>query len=239
VRRAVLLLIFCFLGSTSLAQDLLIRQATLHVGDGETIIENTDILIADGRIAKIAPRIPTNKMIQVVNANGRDVTPAFFAGITASGLTDVEAVSESVDSGYRELFTGLMHPEIDVRLAYNPLSSVVPVTRIEGFGYALLAASRSDRGIGGQGGLVRFDGGFSSFEGSDVIFIDLSGHAAKNFGGSRSAQWALIKQAFDESLESDPDDRELLSAAGAKALKETRRAGTFVFHVNRAADIFD
>jgi hypothetical protein len=183
MRQVILLLVFGFLGSTSLAQDLLISQATLHVGDGETVIENTDILIADGRIAEIAPRIPTNKMIQVINANGRHVTPAFFAGITASGLTDVEAVSESVDSGYRALFTGLMHPEIDVRRAYNPLSSVVPVTRIEGFGYALLAASRSDRGIGGQGGLVRFDGGFSSFEGSDVIFIDLSGKAAKNFGG--------------------------------------------------------
>ena len=163
MRQVILLLVVGFLCSTSLAQDLLISQATLHVGDGETVIENTDILIADGRIAEIAPRIPTNKMIQVVNANGRHVTPAFFAGITASGLTDVEAVSESVDSGYRELFTGLMHPEIDVRRAYNPLSSVVPVTRIEGFGYALLAASRSDRGIGGQGGLVRFDGGFSSF----------------------------------------------------------------------------
>lgn len=237
MRQVILMLVVGFLGSTSLAQDLLISQATLHVGDGETVIENTDILIADGRIAEIAPRIPTNKMIQVVNANGRHVTPAFFSGITASGLTDVEAVSESVDSGYRELFTGLMHPEIDVRQAYNPLSSVVPVTRIEGFGYALLAASRSDRGIGGQGGLVRFDGGFSSFEGSDVIFIDLSGKAAKAFGGSRSAQWALIEQAFDESLESDAEDRELLSAAGAKALKETRRAGTFVFHVNRAADI--
>ncbi|MDA0631436.1 MAG: amidohydrolase, partial [Proteobacteria bacterium] len=139
MRRTVLMLIFCFLGSASLAQDLLISQATLHVGAATRCLQNTDILIADGRVAKIAPRIPTNKMIQVVNANGRHVTPAFFAGITASGLTDVEAVSESVDSGYRALFTGLMHPEIDVRLAYNPLSSVVPVTRIEGFGYALLA----------------------------------------------------------------------------------------------------
>ena len=63
MRQVILLLVFGFLGSTSLAQDLLISQATLHVGDGETIIENTDILIADGRIAEIAPRIPTNKSI--------------------------------------------------------------------------------------------------------------------------------------------------------------------------------
>ena len=66
MRQTILLLVVGFLASTSLAQDLLISQAILHVGDGETVIENTDILIADGRIAKIAPRIPTNKMIQVL-----------------------------------------------------------------------------------------------------------------------------------------------------------------------------
>ena len=85
MRQVILILVVGFLGSTSLAQDLLISQATLHVGDGETVIENTDILIADGRIAEIAPRIPTNKMIQVVNANGRHVTPAFFQGSRRAG----------------------------------------------------------------------------------------------------------------------------------------------------------
>lgn len=235
--KTCLLAILLIFSTSVLSQDLLISQATLHVGDGSTVIENTDILITDGRIAKIAPRIPTNKMIRVINAEGRHVTPALFAGLTASGLTDVEAVSESVDSGYRDLFTGLMHPEIDVRKAYNPLTSVIPVTRVEGFGYTLLAASRSDRGVAGTGGLVRFDGGFSSFEGSDVIYIDLSGHAADSFGGSRAAQWQLIEQAFDESQIKDPDDMTLLSIAGAKALATTKSTGVFVFHVNRAADI--
>ena len=232
-----LLAVVLFLSTSALAQDLLISQGTLHVGDGSTVIENTDILITDGRIAKIAPRIPTNKMIQVIHAEGRHLTPALFAGLTASGLTDVEAVSESVDSGYSDLFTGLMHPEIDVRKAYNPLTSVIPVTRIEGFGYTLLAASQSDMGIAGQGGLVRFDGGFSSFEGRDVIYVDLSGHAAHHFGGSRAAQWQLIEQAFTESKIKDADYLELLSVAGAKALGNVKKEGIFVFRVNRATDI--
>jgi len=235
--KRCLLAILLISSTGALSQDLLISQATLHVGDGSTVIENTDILIADGRIAKIAPRIPTNKMIQVINADGRHVTPALFAGLTASGLTDVEAVSESVDSGYSDLFTGLMHPEIDVRKAYNPLTSVIPVTRVEGFGYTLLTASQSDMGIAGQGGMVRFDGGFTSFDGKDVIYVDLSGHAAHHFGGSRAAQWQLIEQAFAESNIKDAEYLELLSVAGAKALSNAKREGIFVFRVNRAADI--
>jgi hypothetical protein len=235
--KTCLLAILLIFSAGVLSQDLLISQGTLHVGDGSTVIENTDILITDGRIAKIAPRIPTNKMIRVINAQGRHVTPAFFAGLTASGLTDVEAVSESVDSGYRDLFTGLMHPEIDVRKAYNPLTSVIPVTRVEGFGYTLLTASQSDMGIAGQGGMVRFDGGFTSFDGKDVIYVDLSGHAAHHFGGSRAAQWQLIEQAFAESNIKDAEYLELLSVAGAKALSNAKREGIFVFRVNRAADI--
>jgi len=235
--KRCLLAILLISSTGALSQDLLISQGTLHVGDGSTVIENTDILIADGRIAKIAPRIPTNKMIQVINADGRHVTPALFAGLTASGLTDVEAVSESVDSGYSDLFTGLMHPEIDVRKAYNPLTSVIPVTRVEGFGYTLLTASQSDMGIAGQGGMVRFDGGFTSFDGKDVIYVDLSGHAAHHFGGSRAAQWQLIEQAFAESNIKDAEYLELLSVAGAKALSNAKREGIFVFRVNRAADI--
>ena len=77
----------------------------------------------------------------MIDAAGRPVTPAFFAGISAAGLSEIGMVYEAVDSRLNELYTGLMHPEFDVRKAYNPLSSVIPVTRIEGYGYTLLAAA--------------------------------------------------------------------------------------------------
>ena len=48
-------------------------------------------------------------------------------------------VYEAVDSRLSGLYTGLIHPEFDVRRAYNPHSSVVPITRIEGYGYTLLS----------------------------------------------------------------------------------------------------
>ena len=75
-----LLVLLLLIGSQlATAQDLLITNATLHTQGKDGVIENTDILIKAGRIARIAPRIATNKLIRVINAEGRHVTPALFA----------------------------------------------------------------------------------------------------------------------------------------------------------------
>lgn len=228
----VLLTLTC---SIAVAQDLLIMGANLHTQSDAGVIENTDILIKGGRIVRIAPKIPSNKMIKVINANGRPVTPALFAGVTVSGLSEVEAVSEAVDSSYRELYTELMHPEFDVRMAYNPHSSVIPITRVEGFGFALLAARGGDKTLSGHGGLVRFDGGYASFEGKPVIYVQTSGRSAASVGGSRVAHWMLLKQTFAEAM--TDEDLTLITPQGAALLNSARDDGLFLFHADRAADI--
>ena len=225
------------LGSAAVyAESLLITNATLHTMGDKGVIESADILIDDGKITRIADRIATNKSIPVINAEGRLVTPAFFAGVTVSGLSEVEAVSEAVDSRIRELYTGIMHPEFDVRTAYTPHASVIPITRIEGFGYTLLSASSSDRSISGTGGLVRFDGGYDSFEGHGVIYVDIDGQSADHVGGSRAAHWMLLEQAFVEMRAGD-DDLDLINATGQRVMRSTQRNGVFVFKANRASDI--
>ena len=217
------------------AQDLLIANATVHTGTDKGVLQGQDILIKDGRIARIGERLPSNKMIRRINADGQPVTPALFAGITVSGLSEVELVKESVDSGYRELYTDLMHPEFDVRAAYNPHSSVIPITRVEGFGYALLGTGRSDRTLTGSGGLVRFDGGYRSFEGKPVIYVQTSGRSAGVAGGSRAAHWMLLNQSMAEA--DAGEDLTLLTPQGAAQLKAAKDAGIFVFSAHRAADI--
>ncbi len=234
--KAKLLILILLVGAPLVAaQDLLITNARLHTQTDAGVIESTDILITAGRIARIAPRIPTNKMIRIINAQGQPVTPALFAGVTVAGLSEVEMVRESVDSSYSALYTDLMHPEFDVRLAYNPHSSVIPITRVEGFGYTLLTATRGDRSLTGHGGLVRFEGGYTRFEGQPAVFIQTSGSSASKSGGSRVAHWMLLQQAFAEAA--GDQDAELLSPAGIAALNSARKAGIFVFAADRAADI--
>ncbi len=81
---------------------------------------------------------------------------------------------------------------------------------------------------------MRFDGGFDSFEGKPVLFVELTGHAAGSVGGSRAVHWMLLRQAFDDI---DEENDDLMSPIGRQTLEQVKNKGLFVFHVNRAADI--
>ena len=242
-RLLMVLLGSLLLGSTSQAASLLITNGLVFTGD-DTPPNQLDILIEDGLIEAVARDLSTAEADQLIDAAGRPVTPALFAGITVAGLSEIGMVYEAVDSRLNELYTGLMHPEFDVRKAYNPLSSVVPVTRIEGYGYTLLAAAFGDRTISGQGSLVRFDGGFDSFEGKTIVFVNVDGYSGSKVGGSRAAHWMLLETAFSSlttqqgnGLWLTHNEHPLINQTGRATLKNARENGIFVFRANRASDI--
>ena len=242
-RLLMVLLGSLLLGSTSQAASLLITNGLVFTGD-DTPPNQLDILIEDGLIEAVARDLSTAEADQLIDAAGRPVTPAFFAGITVAGLSEIGMVYEAVDSRLNELYTGLMHPEFDVRKAYNPLSSVIPVTRIEGYGYTLLAAAFGDRTISGQGSLVRFDGGFDSFEGKTTIFVNVDGYSGSKVGGSRAAHWMLLETAFSSlttqqgnGLWLTHNEHPLINQTGRATLENARENGIFVFRANRASDI--
>ena len=235
ISLAIAAVISAILSNTLLADSLLITNAQLFIGDDRKSLPR-DILIVDGLVDAVAEDLSATEADTVLDADGRTVTPTLFAGITAAGLSEIGMVYEAVDSRLSDLYTGLMHPEFDVRRAYNPHSTVIPVTRIEGFGYTLLMAAPGDRTISGQGSLVRFDGGFDSFEGKTVVYVNVDGSSGNRLGGSRAAHWMLLESAFQE-LGTDDEDLTLISAAGKQALRATARNGIFVFRANRASDI--
>ena len=235
ISLAIAAVISAILSNTLFADSLLITNAQLFVGDDRKALPR-DILIVDGLVDAVAEDLSAAEADTVLDANGRTVTPTLFAGITAAGLSEIGMVYEAVDSRLSDLYTGLMHPEFDVRRAYNPHSTVIPVTRIEGFGYTLLMAAPGDRTISGQGSLVRFDDGFDSFEGKTVVYVNVDGSSGNRLGGSRAAHWMLLESAFQE-LSTDDEDLTLISAAGKQALRATAQNGIFIFRANRASDI--
>ncbi len=237
MKRYMILLIVALLPPLAGAQDLLVKNASIHTVDENHALIEGDVLVTEGVIREIGHDLSGPAGVPVINAAGRPLTPALFAGVTAMGLADVGAVASSVDSYLSELYTGLMHPEFDVRTAYNPNSSVVPVARVEGFGFALLSARTGDRSFAGSGGIVRLDGGYDSHEGGRVVFLDLTGTSAAFVGGSRAAHWMLLRQAFAEMDRKNPQELKLITSAGQRALREAREDGVFVVRVHRASDI--
>jgi len=215
---------------------IIIRDATVHTMTGDGILENTDILISEGQIQDIGKdlAVPQDDVF-VFDAKGKPLTPGFFAGITGIGITEVSAVEESSDSS---LNLPEMRPEFNVVPAYNPNSSLVPVTRIEGFSFTLLGAGSQGSIFGGQGQVVLLDGGYQSFVGQPVLFINVGRDASKLSGGSRAAQWMLLNQAMQEA-DSPPASTEtaLLTRAGRGTLSEYAIGGKVVINVDRASDI--
>jgi hypothetical protein len=224
------------------ARNVLIRNASVHSMGADGVLEASDVLVIDGEIRQIGQDLPVPQDdFPVFNAEGKPVTPGFFAGLTSLGLEEISLEAQTVDRSYTglgDLGIGSIRPEFDVTTAYNPNSSLVPVTRIEGYSLTLLTAHRAGSIIAGQGRLVTLEGGYDSFLGNSVLFIDIGADASSVSGGSRSGQWMLLEQAMDEAGEPPAGNEErLLTRAGRKALSAYADGGTVVFGVDRASDI--
>ena len=219
------------------ADTIMIRNATVHTMGEAGVLEATDVLVTGKTIDSIGPDLPPAADAREIDAKGRALTPALFAGISEIGLAEVSAVDESVDNAVSGVAKANMRPEFDVSLAFNPLSTLVPVARVEGLGYTLLGASASDGLIGGQGRLAWMDGSWFSLFGERVLFIGVGGVSEKN-GGSRAAQWMVLDQVMSEADEAPRNGAaSVLTRAGRETLQSFANGGTVVFEVNRASDI--
>ncbi|MDR7133248.1 hypothetical protein J2X06_000432 [Lysobacter niastensis] len=225
------------------AQEVLIRNATVHTATAQGSLQNADVLVSGGTIRAIGTGLAAPANAQVIDAQGRPLTPTLFGGITEIGLEEVSGEKETVDEtltlGANKEMT--VRPEFDVTLAYNPASVLVPVTRIEGIGWTLLGAGTGAGGsiVAGQGGVVRLDGSADPV-GPRELFLKLGSDASGLTGNSRAAQWMILDQLIDEARgRIAPDSHAaLLTPAGRAALaKYLGGGGRVVVAVNRAADI--
>jgi hypothetical protein len=226
------------------AQDLLIRNATVHTATARGTLQNADVLVRGGRIAAVGRDLAAGG-VPVVDAQGRPLTPTLFGGISGIGLEEVSGEDATTDGSValgQNAKDMVVRPEFDVTLAYNPDSVLVPVTRIEGIGFTLLGADATAGGsiIGGQGAVVRLDGSLDP-AGPKVLFLQLGGGSAANLTGStRAAQWMLLDQLVDELRGRIPQgsDMALLTPAGRATLSRyLDGGGRVVVRVHRAADI--
>ena len=226
------------------SNSVLIRNATVHTAGAQGTLQNADVLVAGGKVRAVGVGLAAPADAQVVDAQGRPLTPTLFGGITQIGLEEVSGEKSTVDETLAlgaEQKQMTVRPEFDVTLAYNPESILIPVARVEGIGWTMLGAGTATGGsiVAGQGGVVRLDGGPDPI-GARVLFVKLGGDALGLSGSSRAAQWMILDQLIDEVRGRIPADANaaLLTPAGRTTLaKYIGGGGRVVVSVNRAADI--
>jgi len=220
------------------AQDLLVRNATVHTASARGSLEHADVLVQGGIIRAVGTGLVAPAGVAVVEAAGKPLTPALFGGITDIGIEEVSGESATVDSTLK-LEDQPLRPEFDVSLAFNPASVLIPVARLDGIGFTALGANSGGGFIAGQGGVMRLDGSADPI-GPLALYIRLGAAGAELTGNSRAAQWMLLEQMVSEARGRVPADspHALLTPAGRATLaRYLAGQGRLVVQVDRAADI--
>jgi imidazolonepropionase-like amidohydrolase len=225
----------------TMAQDFVIRGATVHTSSAKGTLKNTDVLVRGGLIAAVGPDAGAAG-VTVIDAKGRDLTTGLFGGLTDIGLEEIAEENQTIDSTLNlkaPAWQQQWRPELDVTLAYNPRSIVIPVTRVEGVTWTVLAPGTGDSIIGGQGAAVTLDGRYDAvLAGSRSLFVQMGAQGASVAGGTRAAEYMLLEQAIREArVNGAVAQGALLHAAGKETLARYLAGGRVLFQVDRAADI--
>ena len=129
----------------------LIRDVTLHPVTGPDI-PLTSVLVRDGLIAEIAPKIAAPKGMKVVEGKGLHVYPGMIDSATTLGMAEIGAVRETSDVAE----IGDFNPQLRSLIAVNPSSEHIPVARANGITSAIALPGGGI--IAGQAGLMHLDG---------------------------------------------------------------------------------
>jgi len=160
--RGTILFLACALGmQAAAANSVLIRNVTVHPITAPDI-QNSSVLVIDGKIADIGPRLSAHQGARVIDGRGLHVYPGLINAATNVGLAEISALRDTVDLDE----IGTFNPELRAEVAFNPSSEHVEVTRAAGITTVITLPGSGGRGgrngggsvITGQGALMHLDG---------------------------------------------------------------------------------
>lgn len=181
----------------ALAQDVLITNARVVIGDGSDPLDGASVLVRGGRVVAAGRNVAAPAGVPNLDAGGRWVTPGLFATITSLGLSDVDAVSESNDT---RAGGAPFSASLDASSAINPASQNILVHRAAGITRAATTTLPSGSIFGGQGAVIDLDGDTTAVMVPRAFqMVDLSEGGARIAGGSRVAAQVLFRSALREA----------------------------------------
>jgi imidazolonepropionase-like amidohydrolase len=187
------------LGATPVAaQDFVIVNATVAIGDGSEPISDGIVIVEGGKVAYAgAPDGRTIDTDQVIDVNDAWVTPGLFAAVTTLGLSDVGAVSESNDISARG---APFSAALDVAPIVNPGSQHILVSRAGGITRAATTTMPSGSIFGGHGAIIDLDADANPIMKSRAFqMVALGERGASLSGGSRASAFVLFRNALYEA----------------------------------------
>ncbi len=134
------------------------------------VMKGVSLLVQDGKIADIGPKVVAPKGVPVIEGKGLRVYPGWIDSATALGLSEItESIREATDTN--EL--GEFMPQLKAITSVNPTSVHFPVVRVNGVTTAITMPSLGATGGGGGGG--RGGAGERQYIGGQAALIHTDG----------------------------------------------------------------
>jgi imidazolonepropionase-like amidohydrolase len=176
-----------------------ITNARIHPVSGP-VIERGHLLMRGGRIAAVGADVAVPSGARVVDAAGKNVTPGLFDSAVQIGLVEIPLAGEgTADQSTTDKGISAAFNVID---AFNPNSSVIPVTRVEGITSALITPGGTGNVLAGQGAVMDFSGAQvpASVTRAPAVMVALLGEAGAGVaGGSRSTAILRLREILDDA----------------------------------------
>lgn len=238
-RALAAFLLAASLGVAAFAQPIAITGGRVVTNTDAGVLAEATVIIDAGRIVQVGAAIPPPEGAAIIDAKGKWVTPGLFAALSQLGMVEVSAEDSTDDSASD---TPKFSIALDAAKGFNPNSSAIAVSRIEGLTRAAIMTNSTKSIFGGQGALVDTSGKPSSvFAARKFLFVSLGG--ADKAGGTRSSTAAFLEaairdaRAFPARYAADAEG-EVLSRADAEAFGPYLQGqGLIVASANRADDL--
>ena len=140
-KNILFLALLIFSANTIFAQSIVIKNATIYNGIDDNPFSG-NILIEDGLIKKVSKSLIQGD--QVIDADGKIVTPGFIASATEIGIVEIGALSVTRDDESNVYSIGF-----SIHDAFNPNSTLIPWNRSNGITSAITLPRNTSSPIGG------------------------------------------------------------------------------------------
>lgn len=190
------------------------RQAAAPVPAGETIaitnarvmpvsgpaIERGTVVIRGGRIAAVGAGVPVPAGARVIDAAGKVVTPGWMDSGDQIGIVEIPLSAEgTADQATSDTRVSAAFNVVD---SFNPNSTVIPVTRVEGITRALVIPASTGNVLVGQGAVMDLGGAHvpDSVTRAPAVMVALLGEAGAGVaGGSRATAILRLREILEDA----------------------------------------
>lgn len=237
-------LLLSAMATAATAQDYYITNAKVVTNTSAGTVDNSNVLIKDGKISAIGTEVAAASGLEIIDANGSWVTPGIIAPYSRLGLMDIGGEDVTNDTSSGDSNTSISELASD---SYNPKGVFIANTRRAGITHAVISPSAAGDSIfGGTGAVVNLSGEYDSVEKpAAFIFVQLGERGTRRAGGSRAAAMQQLRAALDDASAyparfKGPEDGDALSRQDASALyKAARGQMPLMISANRAIDMLN